>query len=246
MGLLDKLRGKKENRKDAQVPLASNSNMIQLFDKSGAPIYISKENFQPMLPGLLKAAQNDPDRLAAIIVGSIQDGFFSDILEAAEHLHSTDPQHSRGTCVYGIVLMKNHRFDDAERLFLQHTQKYGEDSYVLTNLAKIYAERKDIARIDATLWRALELDPNNDNAASWYAVLAYERVGKEGRIDAWRRIAGLPESWRAQLWLARDALESHNSTEALACYRQSLDRVGDKVPADLLIQITGDMGLTVS
>lgn len=62
-------------------------------------------------------------------------------------------------------------------------------------------------------------------------------------IEAWERVAALPGSWRAQLWLARTALESHNNPRALGFYRESLARVGEKVPADFLQQMSGDLGM---
>ena len=47
----------------------------------------------------------------------------------------------------------------------------------------------------------------------------------------------------AQLWLARVALESHNTPRALAYYLESLARVGETVPADFLQQMSGDLGM---
>jgi tetratricopeptide (TPR) repeat protein len=138
--------------------------------------------------------------------------------------------------------MKNHRLEDAERVFLSHVEQHGEDGAVLTNLAKIYSERGDAEKSNATLWRALEVDPNAENALTWYAALAHERAGKDGQLEAWRRVAAIPGSWRAELWLARTALESRDPKAALAYYRQSLSRVGDNVPADFLMQMTGDLG----
>lgn len=62
-------------------------------------------------------------------------------------------------------------------------------------------------------------------------------------VEAWQRVAALPGSWHAQLWLARAALESHNTPHALAYYRESLSRVGETVPAEFLQQMSGDLGI---
>jgi len=243
MGLLDSLRRKKEGVLAPIPDPRESANLIQLFDKSGATIYVSREQWRTgSLPAMLSANRADPEQFSAIIIGAIKDGFFADVLEAAEHLYQIDTVPSRGTCVYGIVLMKNDRLEDAERIFLSHIQKYGEDGPVLTNLAKIYSARNETDRSDATLWHALEVDPNQENALSWYAALGHERGGKKGMVEAWRRVAALNGSWRAQLWLARTALESHDPQRAFAYYHESLSRVGESPPADYLMQMSGDLG----
>jgi hypothetical protein len=56
------------------------------------------------------------------------------------------------------------------------------------------------------------------------------------------RVAGLPGSWRAQLWLARAALKARQLSRALTYYRESLSRVTKPVPVDMLMQISGDLG----
>jgi tetratricopeptide (TPR) repeat protein len=240
MGIFDKLRRKKEG---ASADARESSDVIKLVDKTGGLVLISKEDYRTRsLPAAVSANRSDPEQLSAIIITSLRDGFFSDVLEAAEHLYQIDPERSRGTCVYGIALMKNSRLEDAERVFLSHVEQYGEDGAVLTNLAKIYSERNETEKANATLWHALEVDPNTENALGWYAALAHERAGKVGQLEAWRRVAAIPGSWRAQLWLARIALESRDPKAALAYYRQSLSRVGDNVPADFLGQMTGDLG----
>ena len=96
---------------------------------------------------------------------------------------------------------------------------------------------------DAILWHALEVDPNQDDALGWYAASANERAGKEGMIQAWKRVAELPGTWRLQLWLARTALESGDLVQALTRYREILSLVGRQVPADLLMQMRGDLGV---
>jgi tetratricopeptide (TPR) repeat protein len=240
VGIFEKLRWKKEA---ASVDARESSNVIKLFDKTGGAVLVSKEDYRTKsLPASLSANRSDPEQLSAIIITSLRDGFFPDILEAAEHLYQIDPIRSRGTCVYGIALMKNGRLEDAERVFLSYIERYGDDGAVLTNLAKIYSERKDTEKTNATLWHALEVDPNTENALTWYAALAHERAGKDGMVEAWRRVAAISGSWRAQLWLARTALESRDPQAALAYYRESLSRVGDSVPADFLMQMTGDLG----
>jgi hypothetical protein len=51
----------------------------------------------------------------------------------------------------------------------------------------------------------------------------------------------LPGSWRSQLWLARSALERGDLAGALRYYEEVLGRA-QPVPADLLMQLSGDLG----
>ena len=119
----------------------------------------------------------------------------------------------------------------------------GRTGSVLLNLAQVYATRNETERADATLWRALEVEPNLDNGLGWYASLAAERAaaglaagspeadqtalqqaGEQAGTEALQRVATLPGSWRAQLWLARGELNRNNLDAARALYHQALAR----------------------
>ncbi len=205
---------------------------------------LTKETWRTqVLPGMLSTNRDNPDELYKIIVGALQDGWPADVAEAAEHLYQTDPNHLRTACVWASVLLPLKRIDEAEQVLRSHIDRYGEDGYVVTNLAKVYAARNESERAAAILWHALELDPNQEMAVGWFAALAHDRGGKKAMAEARARIAALPGSWRAQLWLAREALEAHDIHRALAFYRQSLALVGETVPADFLKQMSGDLGM---
>lgn len=243
MGLFDKLRQPKKPPTETVSP-GKEPNLIKVFDKAGRPIYLTKEDWRTkVLPGMLSASRNDPDELYKIIVGTLQDGLPADVAEAAEHLYRIDPNRSRAVCVWASVLLGMKQIGEAEQVLRSHIDQYGEEGYVLTNLAKVYSACNQNDRAAATLWRALELDPNQGMAIGWFAALANERGGEKAMVEAWERIAALPGSWRAQLWLARVALESHNTPRALALYRESLGRAGQTVPADFLQQMSGDLGI---
>ena len=217
--------------------------LIRVFDEFGRELFITKEQWRTsVLPGTLKSNWNNPDQLYGIIVGALKDGFFADVVDAAEQLHSIDPVPARGACMYGVALTKNNRLDEAESVLLSNVQKHGEEGYVLTNLAKVYSARNDSQTAEATLWHALEVDPNQDNGFGWYAAIYRERSGEQAGLEALSRVAALPGSWRAQLWLARAALDAHNLEKALGYYQESLSRVGATIPADLLMQMGGDLG----
>ncbi|HET6843942.1 MAG TPA: hypothetical protein VFK06_20040 [Candidatus Angelobacter sp.] len=225
------------------LDLRDNPDYIRVYDQFGRELFIEKERWRKdVLPGNLKSAWNHPDQLYSVIVNALNDGFLADILHAAEHLYRTDPLPARGACVYGIALMKSNRLQEAEDIFQNYLRQHGEDGSVLTNLAKVYSAQKLEQKAEDILWHALEVDPNQDNGLGWYAVLHRERNGEQGWLDALRRVAALPTSWRAQIWLAREALKRRELKDALELYRESLSRAGADVPAELLMQMSGDLG----
>jgi tetratricopeptide (TPR) repeat protein len=76
----------------------------------------------------------------------------------------------------------------------------------------------------------------------WYWLLHKERGGEAAGVEALHRVAALPKSWRAQLWLAREALTQRDLSTALEFYEQSLAAAPIPIPADLLTQMSGDLG----
>jgi tetratricopeptide (TPR) repeat protein len=243
MGLFDKLRRTKKPATETGHP-CKEPILIQVFDKSGTPLYLTKEEWRTkVLPGMLSARWANPDELYTVIVGTLQDGLPADVAEAAEQLYRIDPNRSRAVCVWANVLLGMNQIDKAEHVLNSHIEQYGEEGYVVTNLAKVHAARNQNDRAAAILWHALELDPNQKMAVGWFVALANQRSGKSAMVEAWERVAALPGSWHAQLWLARAALESHNTPRALACYRESLARVGESVPVEFLQQMSGDLGI---
>jgi hypothetical protein len=67
------------------------------------------------------------------------------------------------------------------------------------------------------------------------------RAGEPAVLAAYQRAAQLPGSWRAQLWLARGALDGGDLAGATRLYEEALGRA-TPVPGDLLMQLSGDLG----
>jgi tetratricopeptide (TPR) repeat protein len=228
--------------KPQPVNPANDKNMIPVYDAQGREFFIHKDTWRTsVLPSNIKSNWDNPQILYTVIVDALKDGFHSDVV-AAEQLYKIDPEPGRAACVWGIVLMDEGRLDEAEKVFRDSIAKDGEDGSILTNLAKVYSKRNDITKADEILWHALEVNPNQDNGLIWYRALYRDREGEPGADEAMRRVAALPGSWRAQLWLARSALQSDNLGQALAYYNESISRVGSPPPAGMLMQISGDLG----
>lgn len=245
---LKKLLGKKEPEAVPATPVpasdpANDPNMIRVFDGYGREMFITKQQWrEDVLPGILKKAWNQPDELYNVIVSTLNDGFWSDVIGAAKHLYKIDPDQSRAACAWGIVLMEEGRLKEAKKFFDHHIAKHGGNGFVLTNLAKVYARENNDAKAEEILWHALEEDPNQENGMGWYEAIHRDRGGEASSQQALLRVARLPGSWRAQIWLARAALKERELDRALAYYRESLSRVTKPVPADVLMQISGDLG----
>lgn len=218
-------------------------SMIRVFDSYGRELFISKDEWRNnVLLGSIQSNWNKPDELSGIILAALNDGFRADVVAAAQQLCKIDSVPVRGACVWGIVLMEEGRLDEAEKTFRDFIAQHGEEGSILTNLAKVYATRKDDTQAEQILWHALEVEPNQENGFIWYVAIHRERCGEEAGLDAMRRVAALPGSWRAQLWLARAALSSGDLESALSIYQQSLSRAPSPAPGDLLMQISGDLG----
>lgn len=209
---------------------------------NGSPIQMPREDYRiQVLPGQFQQVWNDPDGLAAIVDLALRDEFIPDALEPARQLHRIDPQPVRAAIYLAATLIALDQNDEAETLLIDHIRRHGESGIILTNLAKVQANKGDEALSERTLWRALEKDPNQENGFFWYLAIVREKNGEAAQQETLRKLAALPESWRAQLWLARAALDEGGLDAALGWYRQAL-RNASPASADLLQQISGDLG----
>lgn len=228
--------------KSASDP-STDPNLIRVFDGYGRERFITRQQWRDhVLVAHLQKFREQPDELYQTILQSLHDGFLDEVVEPAEHLAQIDSIPERGATLLSVVYLQKQRIDDSERVLRQFIEKHGETSIVLTNLAQIHAARHDEAQVQTTLWRALELDPNQDNALAWFEAIQREKDSPAAGLDALRRIAAMPGSWRARLWLAKDALTRRQLEEALNLYREALSLAGTPPPTDLLVQMSGDLG----
>jgi tetratricopeptide (TPR) repeat protein len=222
--------------------MRADPNLIHVYDEYGREMFIDKETWRKdVLPGTLKSNWDKPDDLYGIIVGALNDGLYADVIEAAKHLNKIDSIPDRASCILGIVLMKNGKLDEAEAVLKNYISNYGEEGVILTNIAKVQAERGENDVAEKTLWHALEVDPNQDNAVSWWAAIYKERNGQAGYIEALEKANALKGSWRAQLWLARVSLEKKEYKKARQYYDAILQTL-EALPSDVMMQISGDLG----
>jgi hypothetical protein len=242
MGIFQKIF-RRTKRQEGHVDPADNPNMIQVYDGYGRPMYVTKSDWKSkvLIPNLQKA-RNDSDELYNLLISAINDGFATEILPHAKRLQQIDPNAERGAVVLAIVNMEIGKPIDAEQVLSDFVAVHGETGIVATNLAKTYSLQGKSEQAEEILWHALELDPNQDNGLSWYAATQRDRGGEVAELAAYQRVSQLPGSWRAGLWVAKSMLEDGDLESAESVYRQSLERAGRLVPADVLMQMSGDLG----
>lgn len=217
--------------------------MLKAWDAYGRVCEIPREEWRTkVLPHNFRTAWNKPEDLANLIHSCLNDGFIADCLEPARRLHGIDPNPKRSTTFLAVILLQLKQFDEAETIINETLRNNGEDGVLLVNLAKAYSGKGDQALAERTLWHALEVDPNLDNGLMWYQAIHRDRGGEPAAQEAFHRVAALPGSWRAQVWLARAALQARNLDQAVALYEKALAHASKPVPWELLHQMSGDLG----
>ena len=177
MSLFENLFGKKkEEPAPAKAPPAKpptapaqGPEMIRVFDAYGRECRIPREEWRTkVLPSNIESNWNNPEQLYGVIFNALNDGFRAEVAGAAEQLYKIDPNTERRTCIWSIVLRETGRLDESEKVLRDSIARHGESAQIVMNLAKIYAARQDQAKAEETLWRSLELDPNQQHGFGWF------------------------------------------------------------------------------
>jgi tetratricopeptide (TPR) repeat protein len=219
----------------------SDEKLIRVYDQFGRKVEIGREAWRRdvLLPNLT-ASRGNPDALYDLIVGALNDDFAADVLDAARLLAQTDPQPRRGAMLLGVVLLQLKDPAGARQVLERAIAVHGEDAHLLSNLARALDAAGEHERAQELIWRALQLAPNDEVALNWY-VATNAKGSQDALLEAYRRAAALPGSWRSQLWLARLAMDAGDLDAATRLYEEALGRA-KPLPADLLMQLSGDLG----
>jgi len=241
--MLKRLFGKQRKIPEASQDFSPQDEMIQMYDASGNQILILKTEYRKsVLPKAFDNAKANPDELYNLIVMALQDGFSEECIMPARLLFAMESDKERAPTVLGIVLMKNNQLNEAEEVLKKYLLENGDSGVVLTNLAKVFAEKGEAEKSLQTLWQALTVDPNQGNALDWWAAIHREKEGEDGFYRAVELVAQLSGSWRPQLWLARRLLQEKKIDSAIAIYRRVLQDAPEQ--GDALMMISGDLGNT--
>jgi tetratricopeptide (TPR) repeat protein len=225
----------------ATPPQVADERAVRVYDQFGRTITIGREAWRKdvLLPNL--AATTQPDALYDLIVTALNDDFAADVLESARWLAANDRDPQRGATVLGVVLLQLKDHAGARDVLERAIRDHGANAYLLANLARAMAALGDDGLAETLIWRALELDPNDASSLNWLIANVSTKNGQQAVLAAYARASAFAGSWRAQLWLARDALARGDLGGATGLYEEALARVSP-VPADLLMQLSGDLG----
>ena len=224
-------------------PAPAVPDSIPVFDKYGREFKVSREQWRTeVLPAALKSNWDDADALYGGILQALGDDFIDEATAAVDRLNELEPGSARSTTALAFVRLRQKRLDEAEQLLDGYVAKHGPEAAVLNNLAKVHAERGDMELAQRTLWRSLQADPNMENSLGWYEAMHRERGGVPAAVETLRRVAELPNAWRARVHLARHALDARDLQGALKLHREALGMLGDDIPTEALMTMTGDLG----
>jgi len=213
------------------LPPQAASDSIQVYDKYGREFQVSREHWRTeVLPAALKSNWDNADALYGAILQALNDNLFEDVAFAAERLLELEPESARSATALAFIRLRQRRIDEAQALLEGYLSRHGPEGAVLNNLAKVHAERNEKDMVERTLWRSIEADPNNDNSVGWFEAIARERGGSTAATDVLKRVAALPNAWRARMHLARYALDARDVQGAMGFYREALGMVGADVP----------------
>ncbi len=219
---------------------ATGPEFVEATDAFGRRVKLPREEYRNrVLPELVKAHGNDPDRLAAVIVQGLRDGLAGEMVAAANRLTVIDKDLDRALSILGVVQRDAGDLDAAEFTMRELQQKRPQSANARVGLAMLAEKRGDLVRCEAMLWEALQLDCNHADAVHCYLQVRHRVVGDDGYAAEIDKVITLPGSWRAQLWRARLDLQQDREADAVATYRDVLERAGDE--QDALVMVSGDL-----
>ncbi|GFO66703.1 hypothetical protein GMLC_02820 [Geomonas limicola] len=168
-------------RKEAPAP-ADEARTIKVFDETGRELFISRNQWlDNVLLTDLERHRDQSDELHGLLVKALDDGFGAEIVPYAEHLFHTDLLPSRGTLLLAQVYLANDRPEDAQLLLEEYLDEEGEDSDILTMLAKVQLQLDNREAAEASLVAALEVEPDLDDARCLLQEL--QREHEEETVD---------------------------------------------------------------
>lgn len=239
--LMQTLTGKPASAKPPAAVAEAAAPPITAYDAHGRELQITRADWRDsMLLPQIKAMWDQPNELYQLILNALDDGFSAEVDPASQRMLEIDPIVERAHVIRAIVLMQQKRLEQAEQVLRDAINSIGETGTLLTNLAKVQADRGDEHQADATLCRALELDPNQDNGLGWWLARQRERGGEAAYAAALEQAAALPGSWRASLYLGRENLANADVPAALERFRSVLEQAAQST--DVLLIISGDLG----
>lgn len=230
------------NKSDSNnITKMQTNDAIKFFDDKGNEYSYSRKAYvEDILPVEIKKVWNNPDSLYNLLAMSLYDGINKELIEAGERLIVIHNDTSKAYNILGTIYLQSTILDKAEQTLLQGINICSHKGYLKATLARVYEAEGLLEKSYATLWEAIELDPNLKTAVIWIGAIHKEKGGNEAYLKIMRKISEIPSSWRAQLWIAHDYLDKNEIENAIKIYRDILPKVTNE--PDAMMQISGDLG----
>jgi hypothetical protein len=214
---------------------------IETIDAQGQRTRVPRDDYaKKVLPDLLKASDNDPDRLTAIIMQSVRDGFAEEVIPAANRLTVIDKDNiERALTVLAVVQRDCDELELAEGTLNELLQRKPGSPAAYVGLGMLQERQGNLDASAELLWQALEKDCNHPDAVHGYLQVRHRQVGDDGYPAEIEKVMALPGAWRAQMWMARHHLSQQDEAGAASIYRDVLG--GEDVESDALLMASGDL-----
>ena len=214
---------------------------VQGVDPQGRPIRVEREEFRTrVLPDLVKATENDPERLTAVIMQGLREGFADDLIAAANRLTVIDKNNlERALTVLSVVQRDSGDLDLAENTLNELLQRKPGSPAAYVGLGMLQQKHGDLDKSEELLMQALHADPNYLDAVQGFLQVRHSRVGDEGYAAEVEKLMALEGAWRPHLFRARLYLKDQALDQAEGLYREVLQR--EDVLSDSMVMISNDL-----
>ena len=267
MGLLDKVSGNKAEDVETQAGEPSRSaeestqsaqpygeqppprHGIRAFDQDGREVIVPREEWRAnVLPNMLKEVWDQRRTSSTSSSSTPSTTASSRTIDRRRPRTSTRPTPSppAAPACGASCSWETGRLDEAEArsspaLLADNTEKTVPSSPISprSTLPKGDLEQRADRQPSGVPWR---LEPNLDNGLGWYASMAQEKGGDDAAREVLEKLRAMPQSWRAQLWLARAELTAQNLGLARKLYEEAIERAPKPLPPDFMMQMSGDLG----
>ena len=214
---------------------------VQGVDAQGRPIRIEREEFRTrVLPDLVKASENDPDRLTAVIMQGLREGFADDLIAAANRLTVIDKNNlERALTVLSVVQRDSGELDLAEGTLNELLQRHPGSPAAYVGLGMLQEKQGNLDACEELLMQALQADPNHPDGVHGYLQVRHRRVGDDGYPAEIEKLMALDGAWRPHLFRARLHALADEDDRAKALYLEVLER--QDVRSDSMVMISNDL-----
>ena len=214
---------------------------VQGVDPQGRPIRVEREEFRTkVLPDLVKATENDPERLTAVIMQGLREGFADDLIAAANRLTVIDKNNlERALTVLSVVQRDSGDLDLAENTLNELLQRKPGSPAAYVGLGMLQQKHGDLDKSEELLMQALHADPNYLDAVQGFLQVRHSRVGDDGYAAEVEKLMALEGAWRPHLFRARLHLKDQALDQAEGLYREILQR--EDVLSDSMTMISNDL-----